>query len=44
MGHCVTNCPGAFVKVNGICEECIGDCEQGMLLLYVYVQHCLVFV
>ena len=39
MSQCVANCPGGFVKANGVCEECIGDCEQGMLVLSGDIQH-----
>ena len=31
MSQCITSCPERFLGVNGSCEECIGDCDEGMI-------------
>ena len=35
MNQCITNCPPAFKKVNDACEECTGDCDEGMVVAII---------
>ena len=38
MNQCIANCPPAFKTVNGTCEECTGDCDEGMVVAIMYEQ------
>ena len=39
MNQCITNCPPAFKTVNCTCEECTGDCDEGMVVVIMYKQY-----
>ena len=38
MSQCVTSCPQGFLEVNDICEESIGDRDEGMVLAMIYAK------